>query len=394
MAAEVGALFASLTADSRGLITGLRQSSQEITRFSRRANRQLTTTQQRINQLTTAMVTLRRTLVAGLATFGVGIGGFAMARQVRSVVSEVSELGKEARTIGITAEELQGLRHGFDLAGVSAQQLAQGLTTFTQRLGEAEQRGGNFARILEQQGVAIRDQDGNMRRSLDVLRDYADRIANARSESEQLALASAAFGDRAGRAMVRGLREGGNALDEMITAAREAGVVLDEDLVSAAERVDDRFAKLSAQIGTSFRAAVLTAIDAVDTMLDRLRTLENRSIVAPLEAELASLNAERERLNQIIENERNLLSQPGWEGDEAALANVESARSRIAEIEERSAEILNRIGELTQESANRTRDLRTEWDGVGDAVQDVEHKIGQLETFITPINGEIGVRVW
>lgn len=387
----IGRVNIALDANAQRLVSDFRQAEFATNRFARNANAGLMTTQRRFESLNSSAMVLRQTLVAGLGTLGIGLGGTALVRQVRSIVAEVSELGKQARAIGLSAEALQKLRFGFELTGVAAQQTSQHLATFAQRLGQAESRGGELADILAANGVAMRDVEGNARPLLDLLRDYADLIKNADSEQQALALSAAAFGRTGGSQMVRALRDGSAGVDELMRKAKAAGVVIGEDLVDAAERIDDRFATLSRRIGVSFKSAVLTAVDAVDIMIERFRSLENRTLLAPLHGSLEALNDERDAINSVLETQREILRHDP--SDPAAQRSVEIALERLKEIEAQSAAVLNQIAEAERQVRDRPRGPGVAFDdddtGGGRAGRRIEERANAYERLTESIRRNI-----
>jgi hypothetical protein len=101
---------------------------------------------------------------------------------------------------------------------------------FTRRTAEAAQGTGEARDALAQMGIALRDQDGHLRRSEDLLADVADAFARIEDPAERVRLAFKLF-DSEGVALVNLLSDGSGALDQMRERARDLGIVLDEHLV-------------------------------------------------------------------------------------------------------------------------------------------------------------------
>lgn len=201
-----------------------------------------------------------------MTAFGAGFaaGGLAQLPGLfRGIVEEAAGLKDLADKIGTTTDALQELRFAAEQSGSSASDLDQAMVQFSRRLGEAAAGGGTLAKILAANGVALRNADGSMRPVTDLLRDYADLIKNAASESDALVLAQEAFRDTD---MANVLRDGSAALDEQMQHARDLGAVMREDLIESAAALDDEFARLQNRISTGFKSAVLEGADALGAL--------------------------------------------------------------------------------------------------------------------------------
>ncbi len=190
-------------------------------------------------------------------------------------ISEASNLAKAADRVGLSTKAFQELQFGMQLAGVEANTFERGMEGFTQRIGEAATKGNELTRIFEANGIALRDQAGNVRTTESLLREYARLIANAGSEQERMTLATRAFGEDAGRKFVTALRGGEQAIDDMAKAAEDAGGVIDEELLRKAEELDDEFAVLWRNFEINSKSAILNAVSYLDQLGAKLGELGN-----------------------------------------------------------------------------------------------------------------------
>ena len=273
--AEVEKLVARLEAQHRDFERQLARAASTTDRRARQIENRFKRTNVEVTRQFRSMGTNIAGVLGGLTGIGLGgIGAAGIARGVRSAVSELSELGKTARTVSIDVEELQGLMRGFERqTNVTGAQASQAFERFARRIGEAANGTGPLATTLERINVSVRDGNGAIRTQSDLLREVADRIRDASSDAERLAIAQAAFGD-VGRQMVEALRSGGSALDAMVREARAAGDVIERDLIHRAELLDDAFDRLTRRVGTFFKAlAVSAAGGGVQTPLDQMREI-------------------------------------------------------------------------------------------------------------------------
>ncbi len=177
--------------------------------------------------------------VAG-AVLGVVIGQgiLQIAGNAGKAIKSLADLADQADRVGSSLADFQGLQFGFQLSGVDNPDFVRGMETFTQRLGEAAEGTTALGTILRENGVALRDQAGNMRPVNDLLRDFADLVSAAGSEAEQMAMLNEGFG-RAGRELRLAMEGGAAGLDQMVQSAREAGVILDDEVIRRAAELDD-----------------------------------------------------------------------------------------------------------------------------------------------------------
>ena len=196
-------------------------------------------------------------LRVGIRTLGGALAG--VATLVNRSISAADAIGKSADKIGIGVEALQELRFAAKASGVEQQTLDMALQRFTRRTAEAAQGTGEAKDALAQLGITLRDQDGHLPRSEDLLADVADSFARIKDPAERVRLAFKLF-DSEGVALVNLLSDGSGALDQMRERARDLGIVLDEHLVRDAERARTELDTLAQVVSANLtRAAPVIA---------------------------------------------------------------------------------------------------------------------------------------
>jgi hypothetical protein len=202
-----------------------------------------------------------------------------LIRDARAAVATLADLNDAAQRIGVSTDAIQGLEFAVRMSGGAAGDATAGLQRFAKEISEAGTGSTYFAKVLEANGVALRDQAGNLREVEDLLRDYADLIQNASSPADALNLAVEAFGRSAGPAMVNALRNGASGLADMGREAQAAGIIIDNDLIQKAAVMDDAFTKMAASSEAfAQRLAVAIgqfAIPAVDNLLRGVASLSS-----------------------------------------------------------------------------------------------------------------------
>ncbi|MES0167825.1 hypothetical protein NKJ87_17825 [Mesorhizobium sp. M0027] len=222
--------------------------------------------------------------LAGMFT-GVGVAAtaalapLALFNKALDTIDMASHLVDMADRIGLSTTALQELGFGFAQAGVEQSEFETGMAQFSKRIGEAATKGGRLADILKANGIAIRDSNGHIRSSEQLLGSYAELIRNATSDQEKMLLVTEAFG-RGGGAMLVGLNDGARGILNMKKAAEDAGGVIDEQLLRRAEEMGDRWDAAWRRFTVSSQSAILTAIEGLDSLNGRMQEfLKNRQAV-------------------------------------------------------------------------------------------------------------------
>jgi len=129
-------------------------------------------------------------LRTGIRTLGGALAGVAtlggLAALVDRSISAADAIGKTADKIGVGVE---ALRFAAKASGVEQQTLDMALQRFARRAAEAAQGTGEAKGALASMGVALRDQDGHLRRREDLLADVADAFARIKDPAERMRLA-------------------------------------------------------------------------------------------------------------------------------------------------------------------------------------------------------------
>ncbi|MER9763707.1 hypothetical protein [Mesorhizobium sp. M0138] len=237
------------------------------------------------SRLDTSFANIGGLLKGGLAGMFLGAGAAATAalaplalfNKALDTIDMASHLVDTADRIGLSTTALQELGFGFAQAGVEQSGFETGMEQFSKRIGEAATKGGRLADILKANGIAIRDSNGQIRTSEQLLASYAELIRNASSEQEKMLLVTEAFG-RGGGAMLVGLNDGAKGILNMKKAAEDAGGVIDEQLLRRAEEMGDRWDAAWHRFSVSSQSAILSALEGMDGLNKML--VDHQKLVA------------------------------------------------------------------------------------------------------------------
>ncbi len=181
---------------------------------------------------------------AGIALTAIGAG---VTLALRQQVNAADELGKAASRVGMPVEALSELQFAAEMSGSSLEGLERALTSLSRR---AVENPGDFEAL----GIALRDADGEMRSTEDLLGDVADALAAIPEGAERVAAAQKFMG-RTGADLLPMLEAGAAALAEYRREAREMGLTVSGEAAAAAAKFNDNLARLQ-KTGTALARAV------------------------------------------------------------------------------------------------------------------------------------------
>lgn len=244
--AVIGALRVSLGLDSAQFQTGLKNSQTSLQRFG--------------------VQVAKFAAVAG-AAMGAALTGVAVG--VKRTVDEMDELAKAAQQFGIPVEELSKLKHAADLSGVSLDGLGTAVGRLSRNMSDvAAGAGAEASRAFDLLGISVRNADGTLKSSTQVLTELSDRFARLPDGAQKTALAMQLMG-RSGATMIPMLNGGAAALNEMMAEAEALGLVFDEKTGQAAERFNDNLTRLGRVKDGLFVKITAKLVPALDRLADR-----------------------------------------------------------------------------------------------------------------------------
>lgn len=272
---------------------------------------------------------------------------FAM-RSFFAVIEQTTSLDNLSQSTGITVQRLAELRAMALQTGIQFETLSQALTQFGPRMTEAlaqpASRGSQAMRAL---GIDVRDAQGNIRSLDQLLPDLADRFSRFADGSNKAALAAALFGEEARPRLVPLLNRGKAGLDEL---RKTLGVTITQEDIDRARDYQKIVGQLQLAFESFFREITRAAGPALIDILSKLSQYINK-VNDAREANLRDsqmAQAARGAYDAQAEAVRQALAQ---------LENLQSARSRLrpdryAAEEER----LNKILEAQREKLNELGD--------------------------------------
>lgn len=210
-----------------------------------------------VSQLGSALGQLGRTVmnVAKPIAALVGIaGGLSMAEAVAGMeryVSSVRELSRTAPVLGTTIENLSALQFAASRVGIGANELSNALARANANIGRAATgKGTQLTALFDKLGISLRDSNGHIRTTADLMPTLADAFARQTDPVVQLRMATELFGRAAGPEMLKLLQQGSSGIEAFIERGRELGLVIGEEQAEKARA----FAKAQAEVGLAWQS--------------------------------------------------------------------------------------------------------------------------------------------
>lgn len=207
------------------VVLGLNADLKEAEAYGQR----LDNVKQKANSLVRTMGWLSVSLAGAAASI------LGLAKQTKTAAVAAADT---AARFGLTAEAAQEFAHAADAAGASISDVGRGMRRMA-RFAEGAARGSSAnIEMFQRLGVEIRDSNGQLRSAESLFMDVAERIAQTKNETEQLAIAQEAFG-QSGQALLPLLRRGRKGIQDSRNEARRFGMVMSNEAVASLNELND-----------------------------------------------------------------------------------------------------------------------------------------------------------
>lgn len=193
--------------------------------------------------------------MGALAAIG-GVGLFAGF--IKSAIDATDAVSDISQRTGVAVEDIAALQLWFQKGGNEAGVFEGAMIKLAREMGAG---GEAFQRL----GVRVTDSNGNMRSSMQVLSETADKFAKMPDGVNKTALAIDLFG-KSGAQLIPMLNEGSEGLQEMTEMADRLGLTFDQKTVDAAGDFNDTldFMGLAAQgVGRQVAAELLPTLNSL-----------------------------------------------------------------------------------------------------------------------------------
>lgn len=205
---------------------------------------------------------------SGLAGIGLSAtaAAAALAASVRSAADYGDQLDNMSQRTGVAVEELSRLQYAAKLSDTSTEALGKGIGNLSKLMVGAAAGGAESGKLFERFDISLRNTDGTMRSTTEVMYDLADVFAVMPDGPEKTTLAMEFFGKKLGSELIPLLNQGSAGLREMGDEAERLGLVLNAEQAKAAADFNDnldRLGQLSKGVAVSIGNALIPALNAM-----------------------------------------------------------------------------------------------------------------------------------
>lgn len=202
--------------------------------------------------------------------FSAGLGGWtavataALVATTRAAINHADALNEMSERTGMAVEDLSKLEYTAKLNGVAVESLAKGLTALSVSVAEAGTGAGPMADKYAKLGISVRNADGTMKTSRQILGELADAFKAMPDGVDKTNLAVDLFGKRLGSEMIPMLNLGAEGMKKLGDEAEALGVVIGSAFAKEAADFNDnldRMRGLAESAGKSLGSYLVPALN-------------------------------------------------------------------------------------------------------------------------------------
>lgn len=175
----------------------------------------------------------------------IGTSAVAFGGALLKITKDTSDFGSmiydASQKTGIGAEKLSALKVAADASGSSFEQVTAGIASFGVEVGKAAQGNDKAVETMKLLGVTSADLDTALKQAFTT-------IAAGTTDTEKLALATAAFGKEVGPNLIPLIKDANGNIDVMVARAKELGLTITDSAAAAADQFGDNLDALSKQL--------------------------------------------------------------------------------------------------------------------------------------------------
>ena len=152
-------------------------------------------------------------------------------------------MAKQARMVGVTAEQYQGFEFAAQRAGTSVQHVANGLKKLGRVMTDAQQGSRQLEETFEALGIKIAKADGTLRPVNDVFLELANKSEILGESAERTGVLMLLLG-RSGTEMANMMENGADGITEVEDRLRDLNAMMSSELLANSEELIDAQADL------------------------------------------------------------------------------------------------------------------------------------------------------
>lgn len=201
------------------------------------------------------------------------VAAFAVDRLVdfgAKAIEAADQIGKMAQKVGVSVESLSALQTQAKLSNVETDQLQSGLAKLAKNATDAAGGSKESAAAFSAMGVSLRDSNGNLKSTQQLLQDVAAKFAGYEDSASKTALAQRLFG-KSGADLIPILNQlGEQGFAKATEEAQKYGQVISGATAKQANEFNDNLTKLSLAASGFANAVAREALPDLVRLTDQM----------------------------------------------------------------------------------------------------------------------------
>ena len=210
------------------------------------------------------------------------VAGAAVTGAFTAIIFKTAEAGdkfdKMSLRTGIAVEDLSSLAYACDISGTSIETMEKGLKGLTKVMDDASMGIGEGMEAFKLLDIAVVDTEGNLRPTVDVLKEAALKISAIENPTKQAALAMDLFGARAGPELLPLLKAGEGGIEDLMNRAKELGITMSTEAATKAAEFTDRMTDLKGSLAGAGRTIGDVLIPAVIPLIEKVTAIVGKVV--------------------------------------------------------------------------------------------------------------------
>lgn len=192
--------------------------------------------------------------------------GTAIKDTVVDAAAYADDILTKSTVTGIDTDQLQAYTYMAELTDTSVETITGSLSKLTRNMATAQKGTGDAAKAFEALGVAITDENGELRSNQDVFFEALDVLGKMSNETQADAYAMQIFGKSA-QDLKPLMAQGKEGLAELTDEAIRVGAVLPKETLESLGAVDDAMKRLTGTLDATKNAIGAEFAEPVESIL-------------------------------------------------------------------------------------------------------------------------------
>ena len=190
-----------------------------------------------------------------------------------AIITKTAEAGdkfdKMSKRTGVAVEDLSSLAYAAEISGTNIDTIENSLRFLARAMDDTSKGVGESQEAFEKLGISVVDSEGNLRPTIEVMKEAATVLAEMENETDKVATATDIFGSRYGTQLLPLLKEGGTGIEELMNKAKELGITMSTEAATKAAEFTDRMTDLKGSLAGAGRTIGDTLIPAVIPLIEK-----------------------------------------------------------------------------------------------------------------------------